>query len=244
MRAVESEGNTVEQAVGRALILLDLPRDQVDVEVIREPQTGLKTAIVRVAPKGQIRTEVSRETSAPVPAQPAPREPGEIPTSDESNEMRGLLAELIGLMGIACQVAPAVVEEDGQRIRFELSGEDTALVIGKQGQTLDAVELMMNRISERRWPGSSQITVDAEGYRGRRAQKLADLALEDAREVRRLGRSIALEPMSPRDRRSVHIALRDEPGIVTRSEGEGQFRHIIIEPARPLGPSSSRSPIR
>ena len=85
-----------------------------------------------------------------------------------------------------------------------------------------------------------QITVDAEDYRTRRAQKLSDVAFEQAAKVRRSGRPVELEPMSPRDRRSVHLALQHEPGITTRSEGEGQYRHIVIEPAGPLGLSGSR----
>ena len=143
-------------------------------------------------------------------------------------------------MGLSCRVAPAVVEEDGQRLRVQISGEDAALVIGRQGQTLDAIELVINRMVDRQWPGSMQITLDAEGYRDRRAQKLIDVAYQEASKVRRSGRAIELEPMSPRDRRSVHLALQDEPGVSTRSEGEGAYRHIIIEPAGPLGLTGSR----
>jgi spoIIIJ-associated protein len=151
-----------------------------------------------------------------------------------------LVAELLGHMGLSCRVASPVLEEDGTRLRLQVSGEDAALVIGRQGQTLDAIELVVNRMVDRQWPGSLQITLDAEGYRDRRAQKLIDVAYQEASKVRRSGRAIELEPMSPRDRRSVHLALQDEPGVSTRSEGEGAYRHIIIEPARPLGLAGSR----
>jgi len=245
MKAVESEGTTVEQAVERALILLDLPRDRVDVEVIQEPRAGDGTAIVRVAPKGQSKGAVSRETSATEEAKRISRPaPEQALAPEESDQIRTLLAELLSHMNIACRIDPAVVEEDGQRIRFAVNGEDAALVIGRQGQTLDAIELVMNRIVDRRWPGSTQVTIDAEDYRARRAQKLTDMAHQEAGKVKKSGRPIELEPMSPRDRRSVHLALQNEPGVSTRSEGEGQFRHIVIEPAGPLGLSSSRTRLR
>jgi spoIIIJ-associated protein len=249
MRAVESEGNTVEQAVERALILLDLSRDQVEVSVIQQPQPGGGTAVVRVAPKSATRVSdspVSRETPATAGGVSKPhREVGEEdPSPEEKDQAKGVLAELLSRMNLACRLEPAEIEGDGQRIRLTVTGEDTALIIGKQGQTLDAIELIVNRIVERRWPGSNQITVDAVGYRERRARKLADVALEQAEKVRRMGESIALEPMTPRDRRSVHMALHDETGVSTRSEGEGSFRHIIIEPAGPLGIPGSRSRIR
>jgi spoIIIJ-associated protein len=248
MRAVESEGATVEQAVERALILLDLSRDHVEVEILQEPNDVDGTAVVRVAPRGLSKTDtppverravVSRETpdgAAKVPSEGFP--------SEETDQAKSLLAELLGYMNLSCRVEVAEMEEDGQRARLSVSGEDSALVIGRQGQTLDAIELVLNRIVERRLPGSIPITVDAEDYRQRRAQKLADVAFREAGRVRETDRPIALEPMSPRDRRSVHIALRDEPGVVTRSEGEGQFRHIIIEPSRALAPSSSRQRLR
>jgi spoIIIJ-associated protein len=242
---VESEGATVEQAVGRALILLDLSRDQVDVEIIREPRGGGGTTIVRVAPRGQSRAVVSRET--PVveePKQAAARLEEQALAPEESEQIRILLTEVLSRMNLACRVDPAVLEEDGQRIRFQISGEDTGIVIGRQGQTLDAIELVMNRIVDRRWPGSTQLTIDAEDYRARRAQKLADLAQQEAGRVRKSGRPTELEAMTPRDRRSVHLALQNEPGVSTRSEGEGQYRHIIIEPAGPLGLAGSRPRLR
>ena len=236
MRAVESEGATVDQAVERALILLDLPREGVEVEVVQQPIAGA-TAIVRVTPKGQPVRSVSRET-----ANAAPTRDAENVSVDHTQleETKTLVAELLGHMGLMCRVSSPSVEDDGQRLRCQITGEDAALVIGRQGQTLDAIDLVVNRIVDRRWPGSPQITIDAEGYRDRRAQKLIDIAYQEAGKVRRSGRRVELEPMSPRDRRSVHLALQNEPGVSTHSEGDGAFRHIVIEPAAPASSSGAR----
>jgi spoIIIJ-associated protein len=236
MRAVESEGATVEQAVERALILLDLSRDQVEVEVLQEPNGS--TAVVRVAPRGtKPRESVVTGSNRPSPS--VSRETVERPraTPDEVEQARTFLAELLGHMELSCRVEAAGMEAEGERARVSVAGDDSALVIGRQGQTLDAIELILNRVMERRFPESGPITVDAEDYRRRRAQKLGDIAHREAERVRRTGQAVELEPMSPRDRRSVHIALRDESGVETHSEGEGQYRHIVIEPARRGAPA-------
>jgi spoIIIJ-associated protein len=254
MRAVESEGITVEQAVERALILLDLTREQVDVQVVRDPTKG-GSAVVRVAPRGQARSAgAARETPAAPPVARERPTPAVVsretfggaertfePSPAAAELARSLLGELLGLMDLSCRLEPGRQALDDGRIRLSIAGEDAAIVIGRQGQTLDALEFVMNRMVERRMPGSPPVTIDAEDYRDRRAQKLAEGALHEAENVRRSGRPVALEAMSPRDRRSIHIALRDEPGVATRSEGEGPFRHVIIEPTRPSDGGSGRT---
>jgi spoIIIJ-associated protein len=245
MRAVESEGATIEQAIERALILLDLPREGVEVEVVQQPTAGA-TAIVRVTPRGHSRRDVSRETAVVSQggdgedAKPENAKPAVLPME----EIKALVAEMLGHMGLMCRVAPPALEEEGGRLRIEISGEDAALVIGRQGQTLDAIELVVNRIVDRQWPGSPQITMDADGYRDRRVRKLIDIAFQEAGKVRRSGRRVDMEPMSPRDRRSVHLALQNEPGVSTHSEGDGSFRHIVIEPTGQVGLFGTRPRFR
>jgi spoIIIJ-associated protein len=242
MKAVESEGATVEQAIERALILLDLPKEGVEVEVVQQPAGG-NTAIVRVTPKAQhLERSVSQETD--VSKAHGEDAEGMEPSLVPAESLRTLLTELLGQMGLACRVSAPSREEGGDRLRIEITGEDAALVIGRQGQTLDAIELVINRIVDRHWPGSPQITIDAEGYRDRRAQKLLDVAFREAGKVRRSGQRVDLEPMSPRDRRSVHLALQNEPGVSTRSEGDGSFRHIVIEPTGSVGSSGARQRFR
>lgn len=231
MKAVEAEGSTVEDAVERALILLDLPREKVDTEVLREPGSAGLTALVRVSPKGRSLATRPSETQ-PDPTSEVSRETSY--SSSEGELAKETLEEILRKMDLDCQVSSPILEDDGQRMRLSISGGDAALVIGRQGQTLDAIEFFVNRMFERKCPGAPHVSLDAEGYRDRRADKLMDMAMHHASEVRRSGRPVALEPMSPRDRRSIHLALRDEHGIVTRSEGEGQYRYVVIEPAGPL----------
>ena len=146
-------------------------------------------------------------------------------TSDKAAEV---LRELLQHMGLEAEV---VAQEDDERVNLEVKGPETGLVIGKKGQTLDALQYLVNKIvSREQTDGGKPIHVDAEGYRGRRAESLVELAHRLAEKARRTGRPVAADPMSPADRRVIHLALADMPGLTTRSEGEGIHRHLVVIP--------------
>jgi spoIIIJ-associated protein len=149
--------------------------------------------------------------------------------SETLNKGKTLLAELLGKMGVAGEV---VAREDGERVTLEVTGAETGLVIGKKGATLDALQYLVNKMSSHGTPEGSgkPIQVDAEGYRDRRAETLIELANKLAEKVRRTGRPVEMDPMSPAERRVVHVALADQPDLETRSEGEGIYRHLVIFP--------------
>jgi len=118
----------------------------------------------------------------------------------------------------------------------------SALLIGKHGQTLDAIEYILNRIVVRESGSTARIEVDVEGYRARRAESLVATARRMAEKVRETGRPATVDLMNPRDRRIVHMALKDEGGVTSRSQGDGFLRKLIILPAgkRRNGPRSAR----
>ena len=150
-------------------------------------------------------------------------------TSDTLTKGKTLLGELLGKMGVDGEV---VAREDNERVTLEVKGAETGLVIGKKGATLDALQYLVNKISSQGMPeGTSKpIQVDAEGYRDRRAETLIELANKLAEKVRRTGRPVEMDPMSPAERRVVHVALAEQPDLETRSEGEGIYRHLVIFP--------------
>jgi len=143
-----------------------------------------------------------------------------------------VLRQLLQHMGIDAEV---IAQEDEERITLEVKGPETGLVIGKKGQTLDALQYLVNKISSRGIAEdveSKPVSVDAEGYRGRRAESLTELAHALAEKARRTGKPVAAEPMSPGDRRVIHVALAEAEGVTTRSEGEGIYRHLVVIPAQ------------
>ena len=120
---------------------------------------------------------------------------------------------------------------DGAIVSLGVRGDASALLIGKHGQTLDALEYILNRIVIRDGGTTGRIEVDVEGYRARREQSLVATARRMADKVRQTGRPATVDLMNPRDRRIVHMALKDEGGVTSRSQGEGFLRKLIILPA-------------
>jgi spoIIIJ-associated protein len=140
------------------------------------------------------------------------------------------LREILERMGIDAEVSAF---DDGERIFLDAHGAESGLIIGKKGATLDALQYIVNRIVSKKPNDGPGVVVDAEGYRGRREDSLADLANRLAEKAVKTGRPVPVEPMNPADRRIVHVTLVDHPGVTTESDGEGLFRRVVIYPKAP-----------
>jgi spoIIIJ-associated protein len=138
-----------------------------------------------------------------------------------------VLREVLERMGVDAEVSAF---DDGERIILDAHGSESGLVIGKKGATLDALQYLVSRIVFKKPGDVAALIVDAEGYRGRREDSLADLARRLAEKAVRSGRPVPVEPMSPHDRKVVHTTLAEHPGVRTESEGEGPGRRVVIFP--------------
>lgn len=121
-------------------------------------------------------------------------------------------------------------EETGGPV-FDLEGEDAGLLIGRRGETLKSLQFLVRYIVSRRLDERASVMIDVEGYQERRHAALRNMARRVASRVSDTGRSIALEPMPAYERRIVHVALSDYPGVVTESEGMGAARQVVVMPA-------------
>ncbi len=155
--------------------------------------------------------------------------------SDGATPGAGALARALDAvvrgMGIDAKV---VVEQgdDESDLVARVDGKGTAGLVGKGGETIDALQYLLSQIASRAEGGSRRrVSLDADGYRARRAAALEDLADRAAKEAVEFGEEIELDPMTPHDRRIVHMALKDRTEVVTRSEGDEPRRRIIVEPA-------------
>jgi spoIIIJ-associated protein len=157
---------------------------------------------------------VSRETAAP---------------GTGIQQAQDVLLEVLRHLGIETRPSVHGPDENGGWT-LRLQGPDVGIVIGRHGQTLEAVEYLLNRIAFAKDPGSPRLSLDVEGYRERREEALIDMARRVAARVRATGVASALSPMSPRDRRVVHVALSEAPGVTTRSEGDGVYKTLVIAP--------------
>src|SRR5699024_2884194 len=115
-------------------------------------------------------------------------------------------------------------------VTFEVSGEKIALLIGKRGQTLNALQYLIQLVINKHGKQFYRVTLDAEGYRERRRETLQSLAKKMAQKAKRLNRKVALEPMPPYERKIIHTALQADDDITTYSDGVEPHRHIVIKP--------------
>ena len=119
------------------------------------------------------------------------------------------------------------IDSDGA-LRVEMSGEHMGILIGKRGQTLDALQYLANRVANKHQDGYVRVKLDTENYRARREETLRHLAKNIAHKVKRTRRPVALEPMNPYERRIIHSALQSDPYVTTHSEGEEPYRKVVV----------------
>jgi spoIIIJ-associated protein len=166
----------------------------------------------------------------------SPRAPGGAadvaPADERSREALEFTRDIILKMGMDCDVSLQQRDEEEGDIHIQVTGPDAGRIIGKKGQVLAAVQFIVNRAMNPPGLERRYVSVDADGYRSRREDSLANMARRLGRQAVSDGQIITFEPMSPRDRRVVHLALAKFDGVVTKSEGEGDDRRVQIIPVR------------
>jgi len=139
------------------------------------------------------------------------------------------------LVGLLLYLDPAYtleIKSADDRIYVEILGGDLGRLIGKEGRTLKALEHLVNAVLAKHFGHRYRAVLDAAGYRRRRADRAVALALKAAGQAAESGEPVPLPPMTPAERRAVHIALKDHPEVYTESEGEGEGRHVVVFPKR------------
>jgi spoIIIJ-associated protein len=148
---------------------------------------------------------------------------------EQAREATIFLQRILELMGEQAAIEPAE-SDDPETLELNIKGDGSGILIGRHGQTLDAIEYMVNRLLARKIKDAAPISIDTESYRARRRRLLQHMALSKGEQAKREHVAVMVEPMPPRDRRIVHLALKDDPMIATRSTGDGFMRAIEIVP--------------
>jgi spoIIIJ-associated protein len=220
---VEATGETVGEAKWSALRELEKLQPGIDkaavrFQVLTEGERGLLG--VGFAPARVIATVDPGAVVAEAP-----------PAGDDSelaSEVREILDRILGAIGIRARIE---IQEDDETLVATIAGGELGLVIGKHGQTIDAIQYLVNAIV---WRGQGddrkQVVIDAAGYRARREATLDSLAVRSAERVASSGREVELDPMTAVERKIVHVRLKEFPGVTTRSEGTEPNRFVVIEP--------------
>ena len=142
---------------------------------------------------------------------------------------RGKCANLHGhRWTVEVEAGAEALQETGEQLRMQMTGEGMSLLIGRRGETLDALQYLTSLNINRGREEYLRVSIDTENYRAKREEALRKLAIRMAGRAKKSGRRVALEPMNPYERRILHSALQDDPDVTTHSEGEEPYRRVII----------------
>jgi spoIIIJ-associated protein len=210
MEFLEFEGKSTEEAVENACAHFQVPPEQLDIEILSVGSPGIfglgsRKAKIRVA----LRTEAREETHLPLAQE--------------------ILEKLLKMMQ---EEAKVTAQQEDDRVILRIETEEAGLLIGKQGQTLDALQYLVTKIMAKKTHSRVRVTIDVEAYRDRHNQALANLAVKYGEKVKRSGKPVTLNPMNPYDRRIVHLALQGDKNLKTMSRGEGLYKKVIISPTK------------
>ncbi len=249
MNVVEKTGKTVEDAVKAALAELGVSRDEVEVEVLESSKSSIlglfggRDAKVRVTVKEAPapEPEAAAEEPVAVPAKEieeapeAPAVPEKKPAEDRAADLvataaaaKEFLEQIFSAMGMDLIIKKFVNQEEDEVV-LKIHGEGIGVLIGKHGQTLDALQYLTSLAGNKGRKTWNRVILDAENYRERRRQTLERLAKNLADRVRRTHKKAMLEPMNPYERKIVHMSLQNDPAITTYSEGEEPYRKVVID---------------
>ncbi len=205
MKSVEKTGKTTDEAIEEALKDLEVSRENVDIEIISLPA---KRLFGFASKEAKVRVSLK-----------------ENPTTVAVTFLEGIFRQF------SLPVRIDVVEGEEFTV-LDLSGSDLGILIGRRGETLDALQYLTNLVVSKAFPDKHKFVLDVEGYRKKREQTLEKLAKKLAGKVKETGRNISLEPMSPYERRIIHTVLQNDSHIRTFSEGEEPYRKVVITKKR------------
>lgn len=203
MEYQEFTGKTVDAAITEATIQLGTTSDKIEYEVVQKGSNGI---LGFGSKKALIKVKI-------------------IATPEE--KAKEFITEVTTAMGLEVKVEVTPREENSS-LEIELFGEEMGVLIGKRGQTLDALQYLTNLAVNKDSEDYHKIKVDTEDYRKRRKATLENLAKNISYKVKRTKRSVSLEPMNPYERRVIHSALQGDRYISTHSEGEEPYRHVVV----------------
>ena len=245
------KGKTVEEATEEALKILETDLENLEIKIIDTGRAGIlglggHPAEIEVYEIGSL--PITKTTKKPTIKKPTIKKPTtkrsttkkEVEIIDDSDQEKDVEVEtLVGeVLNSFIQSTEASIDvyvrddvEEGS-IVFELEGDDAGLIIGRRGETLASIEYLVRLIASKSLGRRANVIIDVEDYKFRRRSKLKSVAEKSASKVEQTGKSISLEPMSPSDRRIIHMALVDYKNVKTQSRGEGVNRKVVIIPVK------------
>ncbi len=209
MEFQEFEGKSTEEAIEHACAHFQVSAEQLEIEIVSVGSPGLFGLGGR---KAKIKAALREESE-------------ELLLTSAKEILETLLEQMQ-------EKAAVSTHQEDDRISLRIETDDAGLLIGKQGQTLDALQYLVTKMLAKKSRRKVRISIDVEAYRARHNEALAHLAQKYGEKVKKSGRPVILSPMNPYDRRIVHMALQDDKELKTMSRGEGLYKKVVISPAK------------
>ena len=242
MDSMEIEGKTIDEAIEKACSEFNVPREKLNIEIISDGATGflglgskkarIKASIMSI--DMAMDTPAAQSKTIPQEKPPAVSDSAGPESTEDSVETPAMRAKRI-LEGILLRMnldCPLTIEETADTILLNIKGDGSGLLIGKRGQNLDAIQYIVNKAVSKYTNNRKMIVVDTESYRKKREESLTALAEKLAEKVKKSKKALTVGHMNAHDRRVIHLALQNDESLTTKSRGEGEFRKIVIMPAK------------
>lgn len=211
MQTYEFEGKNTEEAIENASKELNLPVEELDIDIIEPGSAGIfglvggKKAKIRVAVKST-------------------------PKTIEEHELHLAKEALERILSLIPVEATISAQQIDHTINLNIDGDKSGLLIGRKGKTLDALQFIVNKIVNKSLDKKVRVLVDSENYRQRRKESLIQLALRMGDKAKRIKKPVTTTPLNPHERRIVHLALKENGNLETKSRGEGLLKKVMIIP--------------
>ena len=243
IKTLEKTARTEDEAIAAALAELGMDRDDVSVEIVERAKSGFlgigaSPAVIRVSYEvpDPVEEKVPAAPAAKPAAEPVKAAATEVDENPDYAAIRQFLSGLLERMGVKAQIEMSTRENGG--INVNLSGNGMGAIIGRRGETLDAIQHLTNYAVNRGSEKHLHISVDAENYRSKREESLTRLAEKMAEKAIKYKRSMALEPMNSYERHVIHTALQNYEGVTTSSTGVEPNRRVVVSYVKPEQPNN------
>ncbi len=237
METYEFEGKSTEEAIQAASRKLNVPVEELDIDIIEPGSAGIfglvggKKAKIKVTlSESSLTEEQESEDLVDIGDLGDKKEEPALPKEDETLIVaRETLEKILSLIPIETTIT---AEQRNGKVTLNIQGDKSGLLIGRKGKTLDALQFIVNKIVNKAMAKKVNVVIDSENYRKRREDSLVQLALKMGDKAKRIRKPVTTGPMNPYDRRIVHLALKEDGHLDTRSRGEGLLKKVVIIPKR------------
>ena len=209
MEIYEFEGKSTEDAIKNAALELNIPEEELDIDIIEPGSAGIFGLVGTRRAKVQVTIQ-----------------------NEDTNGLNEAIETLENILALIPVDTTVTGEKTDGKIDLTIEGDTSGLLIGRKGKTLDALQYIVNKAANKKSEKKVKVVIDSENYRQRRIESLKQLAIKMGAKAKKIKKPVATNPLNPHDRRIVHITLKEEEGIDTKSRGDGLLKKVVIIPKK------------